>query len=128
MPSLDTNCLLRWLLNDVPEHTQRVAAAIAGASQLAVSDVALIEAGFVLERAMRFTRAEVAAAFGALATEKKFTFDREFWRAVTDLYVDHPKLSLADIYLALDADRRAAAPLLTLDAKLARQLPSAAPV
>jgi len=50
MPSLDTNCLLRWLLGDVPEHTAIITAIINSEKNLAVADAALIEMVFVLEK------------------------------------------------------------------------------
>lgn len=122
MPSLDTNCLLRWLLDDVPAETQRVVQRLAAHPRLAISDVALIEVTFVLERVMKLSRPTVVAALNALAAESSFAFDRSFWRSVADDYLTHPKLSIADVYLALDAGRREASPLLTFDRRLARQL------
>ena len=50
MPSLDTNCLLRWLLDDVPEQTAIISAIIDSEKNLAVADVALIETVYVLEK------------------------------------------------------------------------------
>ncbi|MFT4052343.1 MAG: hypothetical protein QM677_08855 [Microbacterium sp.] len=46
-PSLDANCLLRWLLDDVPEQTARVDALRAADPRVTVPDVALIEVVFV---------------------------------------------------------------------------------
>lgn len=126
MPSLDTNCLLRWLLNDVPDHTRRVQQAIESHGRLTVADAALLEVGFILERSMRLPRSHVAASINALASEKAFVFDREFWRSVADEYQTRPKLSLVDVYLTHDAVRTDASPLLTLDAKLANQSDDAA--
>lgn len=42
MPSLDTDCLLRWLLDDIPAQTARVDALLAVHPRLTVPDVALI--------------------------------------------------------------------------------------
>lgn len=122
MPSLDTNCLLRWLLDDVPDETRRVSRRLTQHPQVTISDVALIEVVFVLERVMKVSRDSIVAAISALAAESVFAFDRSFWRSVTDQYLAHPKLSVADVYLALDAARRGMSPLLTLDRKLASQL------
>lgn len=122
MPSLDTNCLLRWLLDDVPAETQRVSRRLTQHPQLTISDVALIEVVFVLERVMKVSRDSIVAAISAFAAESAFAFDRSFWRSVADQYLAHPKLSVADVYLALEAARRGVVPLLTLDRKLASQM------
>ena len=50
MPSLDTNCLLRWLLGDIPEQTALVTALVNSGEDIAVADAALIETIFVLEK------------------------------------------------------------------------------
>jgi len=47
MPSLDTNCLLRWLLEDDTEQTVIINNIINSEESLAVADVALIETVFV---------------------------------------------------------------------------------
>ena len=122
MPSLDTNCLLRWLLDDVPEQTARVDELLAAHPRVAVSDVALIEVVFVLERVMRLPRTSIASAVAGLAAENTFAFDRAFWLDVVEVYLAHPKLSVADVYLTRDARRTGTGPLHTLDQKLARQL------
>lgn len=128
MPSLDTDCLLRWLLDDIPAQTARVDALLAVHPRLTVPDVALIEVVFVLERVMKLPRESIATALGGLAAENTFAFDRAFWAAVVELYLVHPKLSVADVYLALDARRTGTGPLLTLDQKLAHQLDGVEPV
>ena len=42
MPSLDANCLLRWLLDDIPEQTVQVTALVNSGESVYVADVALI--------------------------------------------------------------------------------------
>ena len=73
---------------------------------------------------MRFT----PTSFGAIAAEKTFSFDRSFWQLVLNDYASHPKRSVADIFLVHQARRTDALPLLTFDAKLARQLDGAEPM
>ena len=50
MPSLDTNCLLRWLLGDIPEQKALVTALIDSGDSFSVADTALIETVFVPEK------------------------------------------------------------------------------
>ena len=66
MPSLDTNCLLRWLLGDVPGHKARMDALMAAGAALEVEDVALIEAVYALERQLRLGRPLIVQSVRAL--------------------------------------------------------------
>ncbi len=50
MASLDTNCLLRWILNDIPEQTELVADLFNSGESVTVADAAIIETVFVLEK------------------------------------------------------------------------------
>ncbi len=122
MPSVDTNVLLRWLLADVPDQAERVDALLASGAQLTVDDAALIEVVFVLERVMRLRRASIADAVSTVISTAAFDLDRDRWRAVVGTYVAHPKLSVADVYLAHRAAERGAVPLYTFDKKLATQI------
>ena len=49
MPSLDTNCLLRWLLDDIPEQSAAITNLIDSGEGFTVADAALIETVFVPE-------------------------------------------------------------------------------
>ncbi|MDR1187769.1 MAG: PIN domain-containing protein [Bifidobacteriaceae bacterium] len=128
MPSLDTNCLLRWLLNDVPAQTARLDALLASEQEFAVPDVALLETVFVLERVAKLDRADVADAIETVLALGTLVIDRELWGELLPLYLAHPKLSAADIYLGIEARRRGRTPLYTFDRKLALQLAVGAPV
>jgi len=66
MPSLDTNCLLRWLLGDVPEQTAIISDIINSEENLTVADAALkpllsllIEPPYTIEPASPQERAKV---------------------------------------------------------------------
>lgn len=120
--SVDTNALLRWLLGDVPRQAERVDQLVASGTPLTVEDVALIEVVFVLEKVMLLSRASIAEAIATLISTAAFDLDRECWQAVSVDYLDHPKLSVADVYLAHRAVRRDATPLYTFDRKLAARI------
>ncbi|MDR1426529.1 MAG: hypothetical protein LBJ08_02050, partial [Bifidobacteriaceae bacterium] len=49
MASLDTNCLVRWLMDDIPDERARVDRLIGAHEPLDVDDAALIELVFVLD-------------------------------------------------------------------------------
>lgn len=122
MPSLDTNCLLRWLLGDIPEQTASVTAFINSGKSVVVADVALIETVFVLEKIKKISRETIEKAILAVIQKETILCNRELFIEILPLYTGHPKLSFVDCYLEVLARRTDAAPLLTFDRKLANQL------
>lgn len=125
MPTLDTNVLLRWLLNDVPEQTAAADALLSSGVRCLVPDVALIETVYVLERVMRLQRTTVAHAIETVFEVANLDLDRALWRTALDGYLTHPKLSIADTFLAALADTSHRTPVYTFDKKLANQLSAA---
>ncbi len=122
--SLDTNCLVRWFLDDVPEQTQRIEALLAGGEPLVVDDAAVIETVFVLESVAKLSRRTVRDLWAA-AMAQPLTISRELWTEVLSVWIDHPKLSVVDIYLAKKAEADEYDPLYTFDKKMASQLTGA---
>jgi len=127
MPTLDTNCLLRWLVRDDPSATARMDALVTASRTLRVPDVVVIETVYVLESHYRFTRDEIAMAIRLVLGQAVFDLDRGMWAQILDSYREHPKLSVTDVFLAVDTASRGEAPLLTFDKKLINQLGAAAP-
>lgn len=105
MPSLDTNILLRWLLDDVPEQTAAADALVGSGERLTVPDVALIETVYVLERVIGLSRATVALSVETVLGVANLDVDRTTWRESLDDYLAHPKASMTDAYLAAQAGR-----------------------
>ena len=124
MPSLDTNCLLRWLLGDIPEQTALVTAVVNSGESVAVADAALIETVFVLEKIKKISREIIEKTVMAIIGKSAIRCDRDLFIEVLPMYTAHPKLSFIDCYLAVLAQRTGAAPLLTFAKKLASQLPA----
>lgn len=122
MPSLDTNVLLRWLLADVPAQAARVDDLLASGDRFTVDDAALIETVFVLERVVLLSRATVKEVIEVVLSTASIDLDRPLWTAIIGVYTKHPKLSVADVYLALRAQKSGTTPLYTFDRKLASQL------
>ena len=125
MPSIDTNCLLRWLLGDVPEQTTLVTALINSGASIVVADVALIETVFVLEKLKKISRETISEAVMAVIRKDAILCNRELFGEILPVYTSHPKLSFVDCYLEALARKSANAPLLTFDKKVANQLPDA---
>ena len=122
MPSLDTNCLLRWLLGDVPEHTAIITTIVNSEENLAIADVALIETIFVLEKIKKISRETIEKAVFAIFEKDNIRCNREIFIEIFPIYINHPKLSFIDCYLEVFARRNGALPLLTFDKKMGNQL------
>lgn len=79
MTGLDTNVLVRFLVEDDLKQTERAAAlieaAVAADERLYVSDVVLCELVWVLGAAYGFRRSEIAAALSELARARHLRFD-----------------------------------------------------
>lgn len=127
MPTLDTNCLVRWLIRDDPDKTAKVETLWASHQRLRVPDVALIETIYVLESYYRLSRDEVTQAIRLLIGQAVLDFDRSLWTDLLESYQTHPKLSCTDIYLSLDAQRASTEPLISFDKKLVNQLGAISP-
>jgi predicted nucleic-acid-binding protein len=125
MPSLDTNCLLRWILRDVPEQAALVAALVNSGEIIAVADAALIETVFVLEKLKKISRETIGKAVMAVIGNAVISCSRELFMEALPVYIGHSKLSFVDCYLEVLARRTGAMPLLTFDKKLAGQLSGA---
>jgi len=125
MPSLDANCLLRWLLGDIPEQKELVTSLIDSGENLTIVDAAFIETVFVLEKLKKISRETIEKAIMAVIGKKAIVCNRELFIEVLPIYTKHPKLSFVDCYLEVLARRTNTAPLLTFDKKLANQLSGA---
>jgi len=77
--ALDTNVLVRFLVEDDAEETERAArlieAAVEADERLFVSDVVFCEVVWVLGGAYEFRRAEIAAVLSELTRARHLQFD-----------------------------------------------------
>ncbi|HRN29881.1 MAG TPA: PIN domain-containing protein [Terrimesophilobacter sp.] len=126
MPTLDTNVVLRWLLDDIAEQTAAADALIASGAECVVPDVVVIETVYVLEKVMSLTRETVIAAIETIFVVSNARLDRTLWRQALDDYAAYPKLSISDTYLGALARDTRQLPLFTFDQKLASQVEGAA--
>lgn len=123
--SLDTNVLLRLLLNDVPDQHRLALELFHGTTdQFAVSDTAIIEVVFVLCRAYEFSRTQAAGAIEGLMALSELDLNRSLFEKSLPFFVKHPGLSFEDCCLAVYAQLNDAEPLWTFDKKLANQASS----
>ena len=125
MPTIDTNVLLRWLLNDVPAQSTAAESLLTSGERIQVPDLALMETAYVLERGLRLPRHIVVRSLETVMGLSAVEMNRALWRTALDDYSAHSKLSITDTFLMAQARAADALPLLTFDRKLANQLDGA---
>ena len=123
MIALDTNVLVRFLVQDDPLQAQlatKVINQLTDDAQGFVSREVLIELVWVLERAYRLGRTEIASALDGLlsATELNIEGSDEVAPAL-ELY-RNDGFGFADLMIAAAARRAGASELVTFDSKAAR--------
>lgn len=118
--SLDTNAILRLLINDIPEQHNAVRILLSKTrSQFAIADTAIIELVFVLERHYGFSRHQIHEAVGGLMQLKEINCNRILFEKALPVYANHSALSFEDCCLSTYATLNSAEPLWTFDKKLA---------
>lgn len=122
--SLDTNILLRLLLDDIPGRAEAIVNYIADSGMtFKIPDLAITEAVYVMSGgSAQFSREKIRGLFWFVFDYPNYEFPKEFFNKVFDLYVKHPKLSFNDCYLAYKVEEEKRLPLYTLDKKLAKQV------
>jgi len=131
MPGLDTNVLVRWLVNDdrrqVVAVQQLFESARAGRISLFVPDTVALELEWVLRSRYGFDKTSVLQTFNALLETQELEFQTE---AALERALHLYRQGSADFAECFHAGQCAAAgrtPLLTFDAKAAR-LPDVQPL
>ncbi|MDR1412760.1 MAG: PIN domain-containing protein [Actinomycetes bacterium] len=120
--SLDTNVLLRLTLKDIPGQFERAKRLVAApGARFLVSDTAIIEYVFALERHYALSRAQIEEMLTGLMTIPALECNDTLLLEAAALYIGHPKLSFEDCYLATSAQAFDATPLWSFDKKLVKQ-------
>ena len=119
MKSLDTNVVLRFLLNDVPRQTSRARDLISG-SAVYVSDVVVTETVYVLEQTLRYDRGFISGLLRMFLSLPNVSHNDHILPDVMELFDSRPALSFVDCYAATEA-RVFASKLYTFDKKLISQ-------
>ncbi|MDP9372772.1 MAG: PIN domain-containing protein [Chloroflexota bacterium] len=124
LPFLDTNILLRHLLQDHPQHSPRATAYLArierGELQVRTADTVIFETVFTLQRSYRHPKAAIGAALMPLIDLPGIILPgkRRFHR-VFDLYVNL-NLPFADAYHVVAMERSGLREIVTFDQELDR--------
>jgi predicted nucleic-acid-binding protein len=102
MISLDTNVVLRFLLDDVPEQTKK-AAEIIEKEKVYVTDVVVVEAIYVLEKTLQLARKDIAELVTSFLGFANVVYNPYFLVNAINLYEQHPALSMVDCYASAEA-------------------------
>jgi predicted nucleic-acid-binding protein len=86
LASLDTNCLLRWILGDIPEQAALMNDLISSGKNFTVPDAVLIETVFVLEKVKKISRAVVEQALLVIIGQANIKCSRELFTEALPLY------------------------------------------
>jgi predicted nucleic-acid-binding protein len=121
--SLDTNVLLRLILNDVPEQYLVIKKLLASGSNFTVADAALFEMIYVLEKVYRQPREQVAKNVRGIIRNEQFICNKKLLEGTIDLYQNETKLSIIDCALTRYAELDNCLPLFTFDIALTKACP-----
>jgi predicted nucleic-acid-binding protein len=100
MTHIDTNVILRWLLDDDKSQSPRATRLIEHAEpgEYLVTDVILGEIFYIL-RGKRYARQQLSAAMYELLNQPAFIFDQERRLDLLFTLIAETKLDFADCYL-----------------------------
>ena len=119
MISLDTNVVLRFLLDDVPEQTQKSTMVIAN-NKVYVTDVVVVEVIYVLEKVILLPRVDICRLLSDFLGFANVVHNPYFLLEAIQLYENHPSLSIVDCYASAEA-KAYSNQLATFDKRLASQ-------
>lgn len=125
MASADTNVLLRWALDDLPDQSTKAARLLEGSDEVSIADAAIIEMAYVLEKVYKLERKLVAGYIRAVMGLGSAQCNRSLFSKVLPLYEDNGQLSMMDCYLSAYAEINGTAPLCTFDKQMATKLSAA---
>ena len=119
MNSLDTNVVLRYLLNDIPDQELKAKEVITGSASY-MTDVVAAEVIFVLERVVSMDRSDIVKLVKAFLSLPNLIYNDYFLDQTIDLYGAKKNLSIVDCYAATES-KVYGNTLVTFDKELAKQ-------
>ena len=102
MNSLDTNVVLRYLLNDIPEQSIKSKSVITGSASY-ITDVVAVEIVFVLERVIGLERSDIVKLIKSFLNLPNLIYNDYFLDQSIDLFGANKTLSIVDCYAATEA-------------------------
>ena len=120
-PSLDTNILMRYILEDVPDQYEKAAGLINDIScSYFIPDMVVSEIVYNLQT-RKIPRKDAIDVLYTIFNKKNIMVSEFVLDTVLPFFAKHPALSFVDCYSAFEAERKGCVPLLTFDRKLANQ-------
>ncbi len=119
--SLDTNVLLRFLLDDVSSQSKAIEKLLEEGGAFEVADSALIECVYVLEKFYKMGRSLVVENVFAITRNKQFVTNRKMFETALPFYISHQSLSIIDCVLLAHTRLRKTTPLYSFDADLIKR-------
>ena len=123
MPGIDTNVLVRYLVEDDPEQAQAARALLEGLSPDSPGFICrevLVELVWVLSRAYRFSRAQIAFVLDQLGSTEGLVVEAGDDVAHAAIRYGVGGAGFSDLMILAAAERAGAGPLYTFDRALAR--------
>ncbi|MCL5113149.1 MAG: PIN domain-containing protein [Patescibacteria group bacterium] len=117
--SLDTNVILRFLLDDIPEQT-KIASYTIDSSKVYVTDVVIVECIYVMEKVIGLSRQDITKLIVNFLGFSNVVHNLYFLEEVIQFYEQHPSLSIVDCYAATES-KAYNNQLVTFDKTLANQ-------
>lgn len=122
---LDTNCVLRAIVRDIPEQTKAVQQLLSECVSVVISPVCLMECVHVLRRHYQLDRKTIRDGLVAFLSLEQISGHLSIYKDALESWTLHPRLSFEDCFLAESAASDGAM-LYTFDQHLARDHDSAA--
>ena len=119
MNSIDTNVVLRFLLDDIPTQTIKAKRILSG-PPVYVSDVVVTEVVYVLENSLGYGRKYVSSLLRVLMAVPGLVYNDHLLQDVLAMYENRTALSFVDCYVATEA-KTFGSTLFTFDKKLQNQ-------
>ena len=123
MTALDTNVIVRYLVNDNAEHAEAARALLdelTPANPGFICREVIVEVAWVLERSYRFTRTRVAEVLMDLTASDSLIVENSADVAAAAHRCRQGAAGFSDLMILTAAEREGASPLYTLDRRLAR--------
>jgi predicted nucleic-acid-binding protein len=120
--SLDTNVILRLMLDDVPSQHRRAKKLInTKSSEYIIADTVVTEMVYALTAHYGMSRRQTAEIVRGVMSIDNINCNHKILSGAIKKYESHTALSFEDCYLAEYAAQNEAIPLWTFDKKLAKQ-------
>lgn len=124
---IDTNIIVRLITGDDSKNYKKAQKLISQKNKIFIfEDAAMMEIVYVLSsKSYNYSREEVVAGINLISEFDNIYFNKGLIEDALNIYVNHPKLSFVDCYLAAITNITGETPLWTFDKKLLAQCPIA---